>query len=115
MCMENRAYEATALTHGADAAKQAETTAKQTFGQGEAAEGLPTLELDNVERVCGVALVELLVRTGLAVSKGEARRAISGRGIRINGDIIEDLDLVISAQGLPTRLSLGRKRHVVVK
>ncbi|WP_352642716.1 S4 domain-containing protein [Mesorhizobium sp. M0520] len=47
-------------------------------------------------------------------SKGEARRAISGRGVRINGNVVE-IDTMISSQDLPIRLSLGRKRHTVVK
>jgi tyrosyl-tRNA synthetase len=109
------ANETTTLAHGGDASKHAEATAMQTFGHGEASDGLPTLCVNDAERLSGVALVELLVRAGLTSSKGEARRAISGRGVRINGDAVEDLDLVISAQNLPIRLSLGRKRHTVVK
>ncbi|MER8562944.1 tyrosine--tRNA ligase, partial [Mesorhizobium sp. M0578] len=111
---ERLANEATALAHGTNAAKQAEATASQAFGQGEAAEGLPTLHLNDAEGLAGVALVDLLVRAGLTSSKGEARRAISGRGVRINGNVVE-VDTMISSQDLPIRLSLGRKRHTVVK
>ena len=112
---ERLAHEATCLVHGANAAREAAATARQTFEHGEAAQGLPTLQLDDEERSAGVALVDLLLRTGLSSSKSEARRAIEGRGVRINGEIAEDLDLVVLVHPSPVRLSLGRKRHAVVR
>ena len=112
---ERLANEATALVHGKEAAEQACKTAKQTFEDGSAAHGLPTLELSDEERVHGVSIVDLLVRSGLTSSKGEARRAIAGRGIRIDDACIEDVDAAIVFRGQPMRLSHGRKRHVVIK
>ncbi|QRY68843.1 tyrosine--tRNA ligase [Ensifer sp. PDNC004] len=111
---ERLANEATALVHGVDAARLALETARQAFGQGEAAAGLPTVELD-AERAAGVVLVDLLVLAGLASSKSEARRAISGRGVRIDGEVVEDADGLVTIGRRPLRLSLGKKRHVVVK
>ncbi|MET3586422.1 tyrosyl-tRNA synthetase [Pseudorhizobium tarimense] len=112
---ERLANEATRLSHGADAAREAAATSKQAFEHGEAAQGLPTLELEHEERSSGVTLVELLVRTGLSSSKSEARRAIAGRGVRLDGDVVEDVDLVVLVQQTPVRLSFGRKRHAVLK
>ncbi|ANK72642.1 MULTISPECIES: tyrosine--tRNA ligase [Ensifer] len=112
---ERLANEATALVHGRQAADHAQQTARQAFGQGEAAAGLPTVELDDAERTAGVMLIDLLVRAGLAASKSEARRAISGRGVRIDGEVVEDGDGLLTVAGRPLRLSLGKKRHVVVK
>ncbi|MGT2443269.1 tyrosine--tRNA ligase [Ensifer adhaerens] len=112
---ERLANEATALVHGRQAADHAQQTARQAFGQGEAAAGLPTVELDDAERTAGVMLIDLLVRAGLAASKSEARRAISGRGVRIDGEVVEDGDGLLTVDGRPLRLSLGKKRHVVVK
>jgi len=115
-CVKERlAHEATSLAHGVDAAKEVAFTARRTFEHGEAAQGLPTLQLEEEERSRGVALVDLLVRTGLSASKSEARRAIAGRGVRIDGEVIEDPDLVVLVQAASVRLSLGRKRHAVVK
>ncbi|MBD9647295.1 tyrosine--tRNA ligase [Ensifer sp. ENS09] len=111
---ERLANEATALAHGRHAAERAQQTARQAFGQGEAAAGLPTVELDAAQRTAGVVLVDLLVLAGLASSKSEARRAIAGRGVRIDGEVV-DADGVVTIGGQPLRLSLGRKRHVVVK
>lgn len=112
---ERLANEATALVHGRQAADHAQQTARQAFGRGEAAAGLPTVELDDAERTAGVMLIDLLVRAGLAASKSEARRAISGRGVRIDGEVAEDGDGLLTVDGRPRRLSLGKKRHVVVK
>ncbi|KSV65840.1 hypothetical protein N182_08860 [Sinorhizobium sp. GL2] len=112
---ERLANEATALVHGRQAADHAQQTAQQAFGRGEAAAGLPTVELDDAERTAGVMLIDLLVRAGLAASKSEARRAISGRGVRIDGEVVEDGDGLLTVAGRPLRLSLGKKRHVVVK
>ncbi len=112
---ERLANEATALVHGSHAAERAQQTAREAFGQGEAAAGLPTVELGDAERGAGVALVDLLVRAGLAASKSEARRAVAGRGVRIDGEVVEDADGLVTIGGQPLRLSLGKKRHVVVK
>jgi len=112
---ERLANEATALAHGPEAARRAQATARQAFGAGEAAEGLPTVELSDAERLKGIGLVDLVVRAGLASSKGEARRAIAGRGVRLDGEVVEDAETIVSLGEHPVRLSLGRKRHAVVK
>nr|WP_188582671.1 tyrosine--tRNA ligase [Azorhizobium oxalatiphilum] len=109
------AHEATALAHGEDAAQQAADTAREAFGAGAAAEGLPEIVLTGAERADGAPLVELLVRAGLAGSRSEARRAIAGRGVRHDGAVVEDVEARLAAPMLPARLSLGRKRHVVVR
>lgn len=111
---ERLANEATALAHGPEAARRAQATARQAFGAGEAAEGLPTVELSDAERLKGIGLVDLVVRAGLASSKGEARRAIAGRGVRLDGEVVEDTETIVSLGEHPVRLSLGRKRHAVV-
>ena len=112
---ERLANEATTLAHGPEAARRAQTTARQAFGEGEAAEGLPTVVLSDAERLKGIGLVDLVVRAGLASSKGEARRAIAGRGVRLDGEVVEDAEAIVSLGEHPVRLSLGRKRHAVVK
>lgn len=112
---ERLANEATALAHGEKGAKQAAETARQAFGQGTAAVGLPRVVLTSAEIAEGVILADLLVRAGLAASKSEARRAIAGRSIRLDGEIVEDAERRINMLCVPSRLSLGRKRHVVIR
>jgi len=113
------ATEVTALAHGRQAAEEAAETARRTFSGGEAAEGLPTVELPAAEIEAGLGVLTAFVRAGLAASNGEARRHIQGGGARINDAPVKDdratltADLV-SADGV-IKLSLGRKRHVLIK
>ncbi|KQT15624.1 MULTISPECIES: tyrosine--tRNA ligase [unclassified Bradyrhizobium] len=112
---ERLATEATALIHGIDAAKLAAATARQAFEGRGVPVGVPTLELNSAERGHGVLLLELLVRTGLTSSKGEGRRMILGRGIKLNHTVVEDVDLIVQPTSLPVTLSVGRRRHAVVR
>lgn len=101
------ALEATALTHGDVEARRAEETSRALFGgvsrvdvtisassgagvtvSAPAALVLPTTEVHSEEVRVGVPLTDLLVRTGLASSKREARTAIEQRGIRLNGEVV---------------------------
>ena len=94
---------ATALCRGAEAAASAEATAAATFGRGEAGEALPTAALP-----FPAALIDALVATGLAASKGEARRKIAENAVRVDGEVVSDAAAMLDR---PARLSLGRKRH----
>jgi tyrosyl-tRNA synthetase len=112
------ADEATALAHGADAARDAAETARQTFEQGGAAGGLPTVEVTSVELEEGIGVLSAFVRTGLATSNGEARRAVQGGGARVNdtpvGDPRAQLGRDDVRDGL-IKLSLGKKKHALLK
>jgi tyrosyl-tRNA synthetase len=107
------ATEATALLHGAEASAQAAEAARRAFGQGEAAEGLPSLTAD---LATGVALLDLLAEAKLAASKGEGRRLVGNRGVRVNGEVVEDAGLRLDAadlrEGVIT-LSVGKRRLLV--
>ena len=113
------ATEVTALAHGRQAAEDAAETARRTFGEGEAAEGLPTVAIPTAEIEAGIGVLTAFVRAGLAASNGEARRHIQGGGARVNDVTVKDdramltADLV-NADGV-IKLSLGKKRHVLIK
>jgi tyrosyl-tRNA synthetase len=113
------ATEATALAHGRDAAEDAAETARLTFREGEAAEGLPTIELPAAEIEAGLGVLSAFVRAGLAASNGEARRHIQGGGARINDAAVKDDRATLTADLVNTdgviKLSLGKKRHVLIK
>jgi tyrosyl-tRNA synthetase len=110
------AFEATRLCHGEEAAREAAETARRTFEEGAAAEGLPTVDLSVAHFAGGVTVVELLVATGLATSKGEARRLIKGGGARLDDVIVSDEStLAQAAAGATLKLSAGRKRHALVR
>ena len=61
----------------------------------------------------------LFVKAGLVGSNGEARRQIKGGGLRVNDVAVTDEKMVLKSSDLTPegviKLSLGRKRHVLLK
>jgi tyrosyl-tRNA synthetase len=105
---------ATEMLHGKAAAVEAAETARKTFEEGIAAEGLPSLAL-----ALPVSIVQACIAAGLAKSNGEARRAIQGGGIRVNDEAVSDERLILEAVHLNEdgiiKLSAGKKKHVLIK
>jgi len=110
---------ATTLLHGADAARQAAETARRTFEEGAIAENLPTVEIPRGELEAGVGVLTAFVKAGLVTSNGEARRQIKGGGLRVNDVAVTDEKMSLSNANLTPegviKLSLGRKRHVLLR
>ncbi len=113
------ATEATAMCHGRAAAEDAAETARKTFEQGKTGATLPTIEIPRGELETGIPAFELLRRSGLASSGGDARRLIKGGGGRVNDvAIAEDVQPVTAADIGPDgtiKLSAGKKRHALVR
>jgi tyrosyl-tRNA synthetase len=112
------ATEATALLHGRDAAETAAETARQTFAGGGVAETLPTHLVAADALAAGIAVVRLLVDSGLCPSLSEARRLIRGGGARVNDDPVPDEAAVLTTQDLragAAKLSAGRKQHRLIR
>jgi tyrosyl-tRNA synthetase len=80
---------------------------------------LPVLEIPRAELEAGIAAYELLRRSGLVASNGEARRLIKGGGARLNDAVIEDENRKVTTGDLDgdgvVKLSFGRKKHAVVR
>jgi tyrosyl-tRNA synthetase len=110
---------ATSLLHGADAARQAAETARQTFEEGAIAQNLPAVEIPRSELDAGLGVLTAFVKAGLVASNGEARRQIKGGGLRVNDVAVTDEKMTLSKANLTPegviKLSLGRKRHVLLK
>jgi tyrosyl-tRNA synthetase len=113
------ATEATALLHGRDAANEAAETARRTFEEGAIAETLPTIEIPRGELEAGIGVPAAFVKAGLVASNGEARRQIKGGGLRVNDAAVTDDKMVLTPANLTAegviKLSLGKKRHVLLK
>ena len=113
------ANEATRLCRGDAAAEAAAQTARQTFEEGTLGGDLPTIEVTRDELGGGIAAYELLRRSGLAASSGEARRLIKGGGGRLNDAVIGDEGQQVSLGDLNRdgllKLSAGKKRHALVR
>jgi tyrosyl-tRNA synthetase len=113
------ATEATALVHGRAAADSAAETARRTFEEGALAETLPTIEIAPAELEAGLGVLAAFVKAGLVASNGEARRQIQNGGLRVNDDAVSDEKMMLrpahlTPQGV-IKLSLGKKRHVLLK
>ncbi len=113
------ATEATRLCHGEAAARQAAQTAQQTFEQGSASAGLPTVDVPRTELEKGLAAYELFRRAGLAASNGEARRLAAQAGLSVNDETVRDpaASLTVGHIGRDgfIKLSRGKKRHVLIR
>jgi tyrosyl-tRNA synthetase len=110
------ATEATALVHGRAAADEAATTARTTFEEGGLGASLPTVEIDDLHT--HVRVLDAAVRAGLVSSNGEARRLIRGGGLKVNDVTEHDETRLLTPDDLKdgvVKLSLGRKRHVLLK
>jgi len=114
------ATEATALLHGRAAAEQAAATARTTFEEGALAADLPTVEVARADLEQGLGVLSAFAeKTGLVASNGEARRQIKGGGLKVNDATVTDEKMLLTAKDLTPegviKLSLGRKKHVLLK
>src|SRR6202158_3396643 len=110
---------ATTLLHGAEAARVAAETARQTFEEGAIAENLPSVEIARAELEAGIGVLAGFVKAGLVASNGEARRQIKGGGLRVNDAAVSDEKMMLKLADLTPegviKLSVGRKRHILLR
>ena len=95
-------------------------TARKTFEEGAVAENLPTVEVPRAELEKGLGVLTAFAeKTGLVASNGEARRQIKGGGLKVNDAAVADDKMTLSLKDLTPegviKLSLGRKKHVLLK
>ena len=110
------AYELTALVHGEDEAKKAQQTSQALFGGGGDDANMPSTKLDPAALVDNtISVIDMLVTSGLAKSKGEARRLIEQGGISIDGDKIGSIDVKVAATALAAGVVLKKGKKVFHK
>src|SRR5215211_5662929 len=113
------ATEATAMVHGRATAEAAAETARRTFEQGEIAKTLPSIDVLAAELAAGLGVLTAFVRAGLVGSTSDARRQIKAGGLRVNDIAVTDGRATLSERDVTSvgaiKLSLGRKRHVLLK
>jgi tyrosyl-tRNA synthetase len=113
------ATEATAMVHGREAALSAEQTARTTFEEGALAENLPSVEAKKSELEAGIGILNASVLAGFVSSTSEARRQIKAGGIKVNDTTVTDEKMTLTPKDLTQegviKLSLGKKRHVLLR
>jgi tyrosyl-tRNA synthetase len=111
------ATEATAWLHGRAAADNAAETARRTFEEGAAAEGLPTLTIAEAKLAAGAPLLDAFLEAGLIESKGEGRRHIKAGALKVNDvPLSEETPLTAAdVRAGAIKLSIGKKKHALVR
>jgi tyrosyl-tRNA synthetase len=91
----NLAEELTATYHGSEAAKAARTEFDKVFARKDLPENLEEYIVDKKT----VRLLDLLVTSGLTISRNEARRLIEQGGVKVNGEkIVADGDITVDGE-----------------
>ncbi len=108
------AYELTKMVHGEAEAEKAQSATKALFsGEGDDSQ-MPTTQLQESD-INGnvISLLDLLVKTGLASSKSEARRLVMQGGIYVNNVQITDISFNVCRADLTTAVILrkGKKTY----
>ena len=86
------AFEITKLVHGEDEAKKAEEASNALFLGTGSLENMPSTQLENTN----ISIVDAIVLSGIAPSKGQARTLITQGGISLNDNKITDSSFVLS-------------------
>lgn len=96
------------MYHGLEAAEQAEQHFIKVFQQGSLPAEIPVIEWSGIN---DISVIDLLINLKLFQSKSEARRMIENRGVKINGEKIEDVQLQVSVtNGLIVQV--GKRKFV---
>jgi len=107
---------ATALAHGADCLEKIHATISNLFEKHSSADlsSLPVVMIARIDLELEMHICELLIQSQLVMSKGEAKRLIQGGGVRLNDEIVIDIQKIILPCDL-IKLSIGKKKHVLIK
>ena len=86
------AFELTKMVHGEEEAEKAQQTARGLFAGAGDTENMPCSELSEADFADGaIDILTLLVKCGLAASKGEARRLVQQGGVLACGEKVTDI------------------------
>ncbi len=86
------AFEITKLIHGQEEAKKAEEASLALFEGSGSLENMPTVKVESTN----LSIVDAILLTNIAPSKGQARTLISQGGISLNDNKIEDTNYMLS-------------------
>ena len=106
------AYEVTRQIHGKEEAEKVRNAARAIFSRGMDTDDMPSTELSSADFTNGkIALTDLLVKSGVASSKAEARRLVTQGGIAVDGSKVSD----VSDALVPAAFEKRGKKYVVIR
>jgi len=100
------AREIVRLYHGENAISRSEQR-YHSIASGKAPDGMSIITVDGNE----ISIVDLLRQAGLASSNSDARRLIEGGGIKLDGQMLSDINMMVNHDGV---LSRGKNRFVQI-
>lgn len=99
------AYEITKLVHGEEEAKKAEEASNALFcGQG-CLDNMPTVKIEDTN----ISILDAIILTGIAPSKGQARTLINQGGISLNDEKITDVNYILSEKDFSAGYAILKK------
>ena len=99
------AYEITKLIHGENEAKKAQEAAEALFGNGGNLENMPTTKISDEN----ISILDAITLSGIAPSKGQAKKLIMQGGITLNDNKIEDISYKLSEQDFEEGYAILKK------
>lgn len=112
------AFEITKLVHGEEEAQKAQNTAKALFSGSADESSIPTNNIGKDSfKDNSISILDLIVLTGIAPSKGEARRLVDQGGIFINDEKVESAQKLISYDEIKSKrfiLKKGKKTFIKI-
>ncbi len=110
------AYQLTEMVHGPEEAKKAQDGARALFSAGGSTANMPTTQLTEEDLVNEKAgILDLLVKSGLAPSKGEARRLVQQGGVSVNDEKVGDIAASFEKAQLEEGLVIKKGKKVFHK
>ena len=104
------AYEVTKLVHGEEEAEKAQSAAKALFSNGANSEHMPTTALSDEDFADGeIGIIDILVKTGIAKSRGEARRLVEQGGVSVDDAKVTSIDFRLAKASLAENPSIVKK------
>jgi tyrosyl-tRNA synthetase len=93
------AFEATRITHGEAAAKEAQQAAEAAFGAdgGGDLSAMPSTAVSPERLAEGIDLLGILAEVGLCGSRGEAKRLMKQGGVYVNDQRVDDMQAQLGA------------------
>lgn len=100
------AREVVAIYQGEEYSRPAEEAFKRVFQDQDLPETIPQYEVEG-----SASLVDLMVDSSLVASKSEARRLIKQGGVRLDGEVVEDVSYTVERK-TPVVLNVGKRRFL---
>ena len=103
------AFEVTKLVHGEEEALKVKKASEEIFSNKGNSDNTETIEISQDVIVQGINVIEILMLSNLFESKSEARRLIQQNGIKINGEKVTDINMIIDSGQLDNNTLLIQK------